>query len=244
MAHEMEYPLRRQGVAATAAARMRSLRDRSPSGAPPRLSPKTSRPWLGPVPRFMEAPTGMTVRLPGSELLADRRRGRPGGFPNRPNAVCETARGRRSRSTFRIASGTCPWTSERRGFYWTRRCCQALSPRPRQRFDSAALSAPPFSSAAAPGEANSRESTNHRASLSSCKPWACRHGPRRAVYAVYSHKFALSAVPLLATEQRASLGDARGHSRQSAPQQAAAFSITSLASVREGLMKFSSACVV
>jgi hypothetical protein len=29
------------------------LRDRSPSGAPPRLSPEASRLWLSPVPRFM-----------------------------------------------------------------------------------------------------------------------------------------------------------------------------------------------
>ncbi len=48
------------------------------------------------------------VRYPGSQLLADRRRGRPGEFPNRPNTVCETAPGHRARSTFRIASGKRP----------------------------------------------------------------------------------------------------------------------------------------
>ena len=60
--------------------------------------------------------SGQPIRSPGSQLLADRRRGRPGGFPNRPNAVCETAPGHRSRSTFRIASGMCPWTSEMDSF--------------------------------------------------------------------------------------------------------------------------------
>jgi len=56
----------------------------SPSGALPRLSPRLS-PWLSPVPRFMAAPTGFCpVRHPGSQLLADLRRGRPGEFPNRP----------------------------------------------------------------------------------------------------------------------------------------------------------------
>jgi hypothetical protein len=70
-------------------------------------------PRLSPVPRFMAAPGCDSVRHPGSELLADRRRGRPGGFPNRPNAVCETAPRHRARSTFRIASGKRPWMSER-----------------------------------------------------------------------------------------------------------------------------------
>ncbi len=60
--------------------------------------------------------SGQPIRSPGSQLLADRRRGRPGEFPNRPNAVCETAPGHRSRSTFRIASGMCPWTSEMDSF--------------------------------------------------------------------------------------------------------------------------------
>jgi hypothetical protein len=68
----------------------------------------TFRRRLSPVPRFMAAPTDHSVRRPGSQLLADRRRGRPGGFPNRPNAVCETAPRHRSRSTFRIASGKRP----------------------------------------------------------------------------------------------------------------------------------------
>ncbi len=52
------------------------------------------------------------MRYPGSQLLADLRRGRPGEFPNRPNTVCETAPGHRTRSTFRIASGMCPSMSE------------------------------------------------------------------------------------------------------------------------------------
>jgi hypothetical protein len=84
---------------------------RSPFGASPRLSP-SSQAWLSPVPRFMAAPTDHSVRHPGSQLLADLRRGRPGEFPNRPHAVCETAPGHRSRSTFRIASGKRPWMSE------------------------------------------------------------------------------------------------------------------------------------
>jgi len=45
---------------------------------------------LSPVPRFMAAPTDHSVRHPGSELLADRRRGRPGGFPNRPRMELRT----------------------------------------------------------------------------------------------------------------------------------------------------------
>jgi len=54
---------------------------------------------------------------PGSQLLADppipiRLGGGPGEFPNRPNAVCETAPRHRARSTFRIASGMCPSMSE------------------------------------------------------------------------------------------------------------------------------------
>jgi hypothetical protein len=52
------------------------------------------------------------MRYPGSQLLADLRLGRPGEFPNRPKAACETASGHRARSTFRIASGKRPWTSE------------------------------------------------------------------------------------------------------------------------------------
>jgi hypothetical protein len=39
---------------------------------------------------------GQPIRAPGSQLLADRRRGRPGEFPNRPRAVCETTRRHRS----------------------------------------------------------------------------------------------------------------------------------------------------
>ena len=50
---------------------------------------KASRLWLSPVPRFMAAPTDETsVRHPGSQLLADLRRGRPGEFPNRPRTEC------------------------------------------------------------------------------------------------------------------------------------------------------------
>ena len=164
-AHPSNVRAAHEGVAACLRGRgARRHRARTPSGAPPRLSPKTSRPWLGPVPRFMEAPTGVTVRSPGSELLADRRRGRPGGFPNRPNAVCETARGHRARSALKIASGKRPSASERRGFYSAPKRCQAPSPMVRQRSDSAALFAPSCASAAAARRANGCESTNHRAS--------------------------------------------------------------------------------
>ena len=60
---------------------------------------------------------GQPIRAPGSQLLADppipvRLGGGPGEFPNRPNAVCETAPGHRTRSTFRIASGKRPSKSE------------------------------------------------------------------------------------------------------------------------------------
>ena len=68
------------------------------------------------------------MRYPGSQLLADLRRGRPGEFPNRPNTVCETAPGHRARSTFRIASGKRPSVSERGLLYWTGDNCQELSP--------------------------------------------------------------------------------------------------------------------
>jgi hypothetical protein len=104
-----EYPLRRQSVAATAAARMwpfGPLAFRRSTAALARSLAALAQ--SGPALHGR----GQPVRSPGSELLADRRRGRPGGFPNRPNAVCETARRHRTRSTFRIASGMCPWTSE------------------------------------------------------------------------------------------------------------------------------------
>jgi hypothetical protein len=55
---------------------------------------------------------GQPIRAPGSQLLADRRRGRPGEFPNRPHAVCETPCRHRARSTLRIASGKRPSMSE------------------------------------------------------------------------------------------------------------------------------------
>jgi hypothetical protein len=86
------------------------LRGRSPFGAPPRFSPEAFRPKAQSGPALHGR--GQPIRSPGSQLLADRRRGRPGEFPNRPHTVCETARGHRAHSTFRIASGTCPSMSE------------------------------------------------------------------------------------------------------------------------------------
>jgi hypothetical protein len=69
---------------------------RSPSGALPRFSPKVSRPFAQSGPALHGR--GQLIRAPGSQLLADRpipenQVGRPGEFPNRPHAVCETAPG-------------------------------------------------------------------------------------------------------------------------------------------------------
>jgi hypothetical protein len=69
----------------------RFWRTRSPSGALPRLSPETSRPKAQSGPALHGSANGCdSVRHPGSELLADRRRGRPGGFPNRPRMELRT----------------------------------------------------------------------------------------------------------------------------------------------------------
>jgi hypothetical protein len=57
-----------------------------------------------------------TDPLPGQPAPGRPAFGRPGEFPNRTNAVCETASAHRSRSTFRIASGMCPRTSEMSSF--------------------------------------------------------------------------------------------------------------------------------
>ncbi len=62
---------------------------------------KASRPWLSPVPRFMGSGRVSPSITPGSELLADRRRGRPGGFPNRPRRDYEPRRGHRIPLRFR-----------------------------------------------------------------------------------------------------------------------------------------------
>ena len=95
--------------------------------------------------------SGQPVRSPGSQLLADRRRGRPGGFPNRPRAVCETAPGTALAPLFGSHPDSVPSASERRRFYSTRAACQASSPIARQRPDSALLFAPPLASAEATG---------------------------------------------------------------------------------------------
>src|SRR6201996_4489518 len=39
---------------------------------------------------------GQPIRAPGNQLLVDRRRGRPGEFPNRQHAICEIARRHRA----------------------------------------------------------------------------------------------------------------------------------------------------
>ena len=105
--------------------------------------------------------SGQPIRSPGSQLLADRRRGRPGEFPNRPNAVCEPAPGHRARSTFRIASGMCPSMSERRRFDLTLEACQATSSRCGLRLDFARLFA---SGGCLPGQRASPRSTRFKES--------------------------------------------------------------------------------
>ena len=60
---------------------------RSPLGALPRLSPVLRPAQSGPA--LHGSANGFnSVRHPGSQLLADRRRGRPGEFPNRLRAEC------------------------------------------------------------------------------------------------------------------------------------------------------------
>ena len=93
---------------------------RPPFGAPPRHSPGRSQPWLASDPRFLRiteslAPTGGTLSpvsvlaSPSGPVVAPDGRG-----PSRPGAVGETARGHRTRSTFRIASRKRPSLSEYR----------------------------------------------------------------------------------------------------------------------------------
>ena len=78
--------------------------------------PDVSSIGSAPDPRFLRPgrpgryPAWPVTSLPSTSETG-RRAGRS-GTQSRPGAVCETARGHRTRSTFRIASGMCPWTSE------------------------------------------------------------------------------------------------------------------------------------
>jgi hypothetical protein len=86
----------------------RPLRARSPFGAPPRLWSGFHPPDSAPGQASWDAgPAGVTrPRLSQSSGSTPRTGHSTGGHDaqNRPGAVCETARGYRTRSTFRIAS--------------------------------------------------------------------------------------------------------------------------------------------
>ena len=82
--------------------------------------PDASSIGSAPVPAFPETrPGGRYPLSPVSSLPSSSETGRRAGravAQSRPGAVCETARGHRTRSTFRIASGTCPRESELKYF--------------------------------------------------------------------------------------------------------------------------------
>ena len=103
---------------------------------------------------------------------------------------------------FRSHPDSVPSASERRGFYSLRKRCQALSPLPRQRIDSATLFAPSCASAAAARGANRCESKNHRAN--ECRRAKASTGPREA-----RPDDGLRAVPKQASTQTASQPRAR-----------------------------------
>ena len=67
-----------------------------------------------------------SVRHPGSQLLADRRRGRPGEFPNRPNTVCETAPGAPRLLHLRDRIRNVPFDKQAAAFYLARKHCQGI----------------------------------------------------------------------------------------------------------------------
>ena len=92
---------------------------RSPSGALPRLSPKALRPKAQSGPALHGR--GQQIRAPGSQLLADRRSGRRGEFPNRPGRGYEPRPGHRARSTI----GRHRLTSLRRASGGASICCGA-----------------------------------------------------------------------------------------------------------------------
>jgi hypothetical protein len=84
--------------------------------------PNASSLGSAPVPAFPETRLdGRYPRLPVSSLPSSSETGRRAGravAQSRPGAVCETARGDRTRSTLRIASGMRP-SNERAGVYVT-----------------------------------------------------------------------------------------------------------------------------
>jgi hypothetical protein len=67
-----------------------------------------------PGPRFLESPDPNGRTLSGTSAASSSRAGHAPAdrFPSRPSPVCKTARGRRTRSTFRIASRKRPSPSE------------------------------------------------------------------------------------------------------------------------------------
>jgi hypothetical protein len=90
------------------------LRAPSPFGAPSRLSPKAFQPRLSPVPRFMVADNRSAPRAASSwqtGVVAGR-----ASFRTARVRCAKPHAGAAPRSTFRIASGMCPWTSEM-GFF-------------------------------------------------------------------------------------------------------------------------------
>jgi len=97
----------------------------SPVGAPPRLLPKASRP-LAPVrsrASWQRQRGCSPVRRPGSQLLADRRRGRPGEFPNRlANRLARPIRGTAPARINRPSPVDVPSTSEMCSLYFVARC--------------------------------------------------------------------------------------------------------------------------
>jgi hypothetical protein len=89
--------------------------------------------------------SGQPIRFPGSQLLADRRRGRPGEFPNRPRRSAKpdtgTALAPLSRSHLESALRRASCAES----YRFRDNCQVLSPYARHDADFTAVSGSPFS---------------------------------------------------------------------------------------------------
>ncbi len=145
---------------------------RSPSGAPPRLSPKPH--GLGSVRSRASWKRDACDRLlPGQPAPGGPATGPAGRVSEPPERGCETARGHRARSALQIASGQRPSASERRAFYPARTGCQALSPISLQQPDSALLFARPF---AARAPAAARKRANQRASVERSLPHAFSRG--------------------------------------------------------------------
>ena len=102
---QMLPPARASGAAARPAgrARLSALHRGSRQAVTPRLSPG---------PRFLEPPGANGRTLPGASAASSSRTGRNAGRAGpqgRPGAVCETARGHRTRPASQIASGMRPF---------------------------------------------------------------------------------------------------------------------------------------